>query len=138
MIEVAKAINNFASNEAAQPSEQVFVLSSSQLQDIIDRAVEKATVPLEMRLTDLETRLDIHSQKLFNKRKTETAKQWVDDLYEAMFASKMRDITILTASRMLGCSKETIRLLIPLIAKDKRFVVGHTGNKINIVLRCYL
>lgn len=133
MIEVAMALNNFASNEAAQPFEQVFILSANQLQDLIRQATEQ----LEIRLNDLETRLDIHSQKLFNKRRTEKSERWVNDLYEAMFESKMRDTTILTASRMLGCSKEKIRLLTPLIAKDKRFVVGHTGNKITIILRCY-
>jgi hypothetical protein len=44
MIEVVDTLNNFASNEAAQPPEQVFVLSSSQssdLQDAIDSLLER-------------------------------------------------------------------------------------------------
>jgi hypothetical protein len=49
MIEVAKAINSFAQSTAEQtvPTEEpVFILTSSQLQEIISRAVLEATEPL--------------------------------------------------------------------------------------------
>jgi uncharacterized membrane protein len=57
MIKVAAALNSFASQEAtAPPSEEIFVLTSGQLQDLILKAIEQATAPLEARLDALEER----------------------------------------------------------------------------------
>jgi hypothetical protein len=64
MIEVAEAINSFlpAEQEAdiVSPSEEepVFILTSSQLQDIITKAVEKATQPLQREISRLNQRID--------------------------------------------------------------------------------
>ena len=55
MIKVADALNSFASHEAtAPPSEEIFVLSAGQLQDLILQAIAQATAPLEARIQDLE------------------------------------------------------------------------------------
>jgi len=51
----APIINTFGLPEAtAPPSEQIFVLSASQLQAIVSQAIERATAPLESRLEELE------------------------------------------------------------------------------------
>ena len=52
MIEVAKAINSFLpveqqANSVPQSEEPVFILTSSQLQDLVTQAVEKAIQPLQ-------------------------------------------------------------------------------------------
>ena len=56
MIKVAAALNSFASEPeaTAPPSEDIFVLTSSQLEAIILQAIERATMPLESRLDALE------------------------------------------------------------------------------------
>ena len=56
MIKVAAALNSFASEPeaTAPPSEEIFVLTSSQLEAIILQAIERATAPLEARIADLE------------------------------------------------------------------------------------
>jgi uncharacterized membrane protein len=56
MIKVAAALNSFASESeaTAPPSEEIFVLSASQLEAIISQAVERATAPLATRLDALE------------------------------------------------------------------------------------
>lgn len=58
MIKVAAALNSFASEPeaTAPPSEEIFVLTSGQLQDLIMRAVQEATAPLAARLDALEVR----------------------------------------------------------------------------------
>jgi uncharacterized membrane protein len=56
MIKVAAALNSFASEPeaTAPPSEEIFVLSASQLSDLITQAIERATAPLMGRLSVLE------------------------------------------------------------------------------------
>jgi hypothetical protein len=57
MLEIANArINSFASKPeaTAQPSEEIFVLTSNQLEAILSQAIERATAPLEARLENLE------------------------------------------------------------------------------------
>ena len=56
MIKVAAALNSFASEPeaTAPPSEEIFVLTSSQLEAIVTLAVERATAPLESRIESLE------------------------------------------------------------------------------------
>ena len=59
MIKVGTAINSFALEaeqaDFVQPDKQVFVLSSSQLKDLIDQAVEKALQNAHKGTSDLET-----------------------------------------------------------------------------------
>jgi len=58
MIKVAAALNSFASSEAtAPPSEEIFVLSASQLQDLVAQAIERATAPLAARIEVLEQKV---------------------------------------------------------------------------------
>ena len=47
-------ISPFGPQGLESPSEQIYVLSASQLQDLIERAVARATAPLEARIQDLE------------------------------------------------------------------------------------
>ena len=59
MSNIASAgINSFASEPeaTAPPSEEIFVLSAIQLQDLILQAIEQATAPLEARLDAIEER----------------------------------------------------------------------------------
>jgi len=59
MKEIALArINSFASEPeaTAPPSEEIFVLTSGQLQDLVRQAIERATAPLTARLDALEER----------------------------------------------------------------------------------
>jgi uncharacterized membrane protein len=58
MIRVADALNSFASESeaTAPPSEEIFVLTSNQLEAIIAQAIERATAPLAARLDALERR----------------------------------------------------------------------------------
>ncbi len=59
MIEVVDTLNTFASKEAAQPPEQVFVLTSSQLEAII----RSATAPLTAKIEVLEARQNAYSDQ---------------------------------------------------------------------------
>jgi hypothetical protein len=60
MMKVAAALNTFASEpEATAPSsEEIFVLSASQLQEIIAQAIERAAAPIQQEVQDLERRID--------------------------------------------------------------------------------
>jgi hypothetical protein len=60
MIKAAAALNSFASEpEAPVPSsEEIFVLSASQLQEIITQAIERAAAPIRQVVQDLERRID--------------------------------------------------------------------------------
>ena len=57
MIEIAKAINSFASvaqqNNVLPSEESVFILTSGQLQDIITRAIQEAVVPASQEIAQL-------------------------------------------------------------------------------------
>jgi hypothetical protein len=59
MINVATALNSFASEPeaTAQPSEEIFVLSASQLQDLITEAIERAAAPILQEVQDLKRRI---------------------------------------------------------------------------------
>ncbi len=66
MIEVATAsINNFASGRAdfVQPSDQLITLTYGQLQDLVQEAIERATTPLEDRISVLEEERGVGSGK---------------------------------------------------------------------------
>ena len=56
MIKVATALNSFASEPeaTASPSEEIFVLSASQLQDIITQAIERTAAPILQEVQDLK------------------------------------------------------------------------------------
>ena len=60
--EVPQGIKALRATQESAPeltSEQVYVFSSSQLQDLITQAIQKATVPLEESITDLRGRVNI-------------------------------------------------------------------------------
>lgn len=50
----SSSLNAFGLAGQVQPEEQIFVLSGSQLQDLISQAIEQATAPLESRIASLE------------------------------------------------------------------------------------
>ena len=63
MIEVAAAINSFLPTEQqadVQPEDPIFVLTSSQLQEIISRAVQ----PLKDRISELEDMNALRAQEI--------------------------------------------------------------------------
>jgi predicted secreted acid phosphatase len=60
--EVPQGISNLSLERKANAeptSEQVYVFSSSQLQDLVAQAIEKAIVPFEESITDLRGRVNI-------------------------------------------------------------------------------
>lgn len=60
MIEIAAAINTFASKptqvDFVPPSDQLITLTFSQLRDLVTHAVGEATLPLQDRVSSLESR----------------------------------------------------------------------------------
>jgi hypothetical protein len=56
MIKIATALNSFASapEAAVPPSEEIFVLTAGQLQDLILKTIQQATAPLKVRIQNLE------------------------------------------------------------------------------------
>jgi hypothetical protein len=78
MIGVAKAINSFLPTEQqadVSPSEPIFVLTGSQLQDIITRAVQEATEPLKAEIQELR---DVELQDM------RTLSHDIQDAFEAI------------------------------------------------------
>lgn len=115
MIEVATALNNFASNEAAQPSEQVFVLSSSQFQD-----PQEAIDSLLVRIDALE------SENLALKSKLETKvlelEMWIQALSKKIHRLEGQDFQPL--------QKDRSEILIALIQRDGGKMLMKDAKKI--------
>jgi uncharacterized membrane protein len=79
LIEVANAkINSFAhvaEQAEVSPSEPIFVLTSSQLQEIISRAVQEAVEPLKAELQDLKDTVALQGEKMAALEATEDFQQ---------------------------------------------------------------
>ena len=146
MNEVANAsINTFGPSPKADsvpPSEPHIVLSYTQLQDLIEAAIQ----PLQAEIAQLRGKLasldkvqDILSEnqliqlrlinelKEGNQEKAATTKKTIDhidDLHRLMIEDKTAQISVAKAARLLGISKERMRQLKPLILKDDRFEMG--------------
>lgn len=63
MIEVAEAINTFPNGE-----EQIFVLTSSQLQAIVGHAIQEATESLKVRVSELEDMNALRAREIAQDR----------------------------------------------------------------------
>lgn len=168
MIKVAKAINSFA-HEAGQkgdfvpPSEQIFVLSANQLQDLIKHAIQETlegqkdilarlhTLEEENRALnaklealqkdqDILAENDLNQLRLINqlRQKPEERSALIDELYKEMTAQGRRQTDFATASRMVKRSKGRMLQLKAAIALDQRFILIHSeshSQKILIRLR---
>jgi hypothetical protein len=151
MIEIATAINNFASQatqiDFVPPSEEsVFVLTSGQLQGIIKEAIQ----PLQDRIESLEARIIAQDEKIASLESTqeqdttricvdiahdrqriaklESPKLEVDspllnELYKEMKAQGRKQTDFATAARMVKRSKRRITQLKTAIALDQRFIL---------------
>jgi hypothetical protein len=146
MSEIATAsINTFGISPKADivpPSEEsVFILTSSQLQDIIKETIQplqdeisdlKATVAnLQEDITALEATQDTQADnqliqlRLINKLqpKPEEDSPLLDDLYKEMKAQGRKQTDFATAARMVKRSKARLFQLKTAIALDQRFIL---------------
>ncbi len=147
-------INSFGSTPKAdvpQSEESIFVLTSSQLRDIISQAVAEATKSVYERLSLLEADtttlkaeivdlrasgeaeiervcVDIATDRrrlatLEESRITPTKKTMdhLDELERMMSEDKSQQVSIAKGARLLGISKERMRQLKPMILQDGRF-----------------
>ena len=146
MIKAATAINSFApvaQQADVSPEEPIFVLTGSQLQEIISRAV----LPLQAELQDLkdtiarqeekmaalEATQDTQAENLFiqlqliNKLK-HIPKEGdevpiLNELYKEMKAIGRKQTDFATAARMVKRSKRRMIQLKTAIALDQRFIL---------------
>jgi predicted Zn-dependent protease with MMP-like domain len=132
-----------------QPEEPIFVLTGSQLQDLVARAILplqaelqdfKDTVALQgEKLADLEATQDLHVENQFIQLKlikglqdatkkqpelTKDAPTHIEYLYRLCIMDKARWFSIAEAAFALKISKETIRKLKNPILADGRFEMG--------------
>jgi hypothetical protein len=90
MIKVATALNSFASEPeaAAQPSEEIFVLTASHLQGIITQAIEQAAAPILQEMQDLKRRMASLDERGagsgVGKRKPQNEREGVDKLSQVV------------------------------------------------------
>src|SRR5512137_320610 len=97
MLEVAAALNNFASQStqndfAPKADEPIFTLSTSQLQEIIAEAIEEATKPLLNRLSALNDRVTAQGEEIIRLgtlQETEISRVCVDIAYDRQRLAKL-------------------------------------------------
>ena len=132
MLEIALAkINSFAhvaQQAKVPPSEPIFVLSSSQLQEIITRAVQEATGPLVERIEALESWREDQAEVVGSltraiKKEPEGDSPLLDELYKEMKAIGRKQADFATAARMVKRSKARLFQLKASIALDERFIL---------------
>jgi cytoskeletal protein RodZ len=133
MIEVAEAINSFApvaQQADVSPSEEsVFVLSGSQLQEIISRAVQDATEPLYREIAlDRQriTRLEQREPQPLQKDRGEILKALITANSGKMLAKEARQKMHLSRSQfsmLLATMKEDIEVRPYHLRKNQRILV---------------
>jgi hypothetical protein len=130
MIEVATAINNFASQamqtDFVPPSEEaVFVLTSSELQVTIKRSIQEATASLLQEIKDLRARQDRdyerfsgdicdHGQRLRKLEKIEPQPLQRDraDILRALLAANGGKMLAKDARQKMHLSKQLFSMLV--------------------------
>jgi hypothetical protein len=181
---IAKGISSFPPNvpPVDQSDEAVFVLTASQLQDIIKQVI----APLEARIEALEARQDEEiarleatvtaqaeeitalkenwrearplstvtrlddlwawveeidsrtSSQAAEPTPTSKTQDHIDHLARVMMEDKRRSVSVATAAKLLGISKERMRQLKPLLLADSRFELGwdrQRGQRKRVVIR---
>lgn len=132
MPEIALAkINSFAhvaQQADVSPEEPIFVLSSSQLQEILTRAVQEATGPLVERIEALESWREDQAEVVGSltraiKKEPEGDSPLLDELYKEMKAIGRKQADFATAARMVKRSKARLFQLKASIALDERFIL---------------
>ena len=130
-----------------QPSEPIFVLTSSQLQEIISQGVHEATRLLNSRVDALQVMIDLQNEKtralesrqdlfdenlfiqlrLINKLRHIPQEgdevPVLDELYKEMKAIGRKQTDFATAARMVRRSKSRMLQLKAAIALDQRFIL---------------
>jgi hypothetical protein len=97
--------------ECVQPSEQIFVLDSSQLQEIIESAIEQATEPLQARISHLEDNIDIMYGLLSKKRSHRpTTTERANRIKEIMV--RRSTISFAELRGILNCKKDSLKRAI--------------------------
>jgi uncharacterized coiled-coil protein SlyX len=129
MSEIAIAsINTFGPSPKAdfvQPSEeQIFVLTSSQLQDLVTQAVEKAIQSLQDRIESLETTVACQEQKIATLEAT-TKHQEDNQFIQLQLISQLREATKKEPQPLQRDRGEILRVLLAanggkMLAKDAR------------------
>lgn len=128
MIEVATAINRFASEEMqakVPPSEgPVFILTSSQLQGIVTQAVKKAIQPLQDRIESQDATIVALEQKIAVMEATQETHA-DNQLIQLKLIAELREATKKEPQPLQKDRGEILRALIAanggkMLAKDAR------------------
>jgi hypothetical protein len=124
--------NSFAPNGVVQHSEDVFVLSSSQLQGIIEKAVNEATEPLWKMYENMEFERALLAQRVraleHPKAKEVKDSPLIDELYNHMKSVGLKQTTFAGAAKILKVTKGRVVQLKNTIALDQRFILLPSGT----------
>ena len=104
-IKAAEAINTFPIE-----GEQIFVLTASQLAELMSQAVEKAVQPLKDRLSDLEEAMDLRALEIAQDRRRMAALEHEEPQPKQLIrAENLRSILVAHGGKMP--SKEARRIM---------------------------
>jgi len=142
MSEIALArINSFAPEQADVPpsEESIFVLTSSQLQDIITQAVEKAIQPLQDRIDSLEATVARQNEKIAALESTQNT-QADNQLIQLRLIGQLRDATKKDPQPMQKDRGEILRALLAanngkMLAKEARQKMHLGKNRFSELLK---
>ena len=143
MIDVASArINSFASDAKAnfvpQSEELVFVLTSSQLQDIITKAIEKAIQPLQDEVRDLKATVARLDEKIATLEATQET-QADNQLIQLRLIGQLREATKKEPQPLQRDRGEILCALLAtnggkMLAKDARLKMHLTKQLFSMLL----
>jgi len=130
-ITLAESINNFAPRKVniESPShEHVFILSSTQLQDIITQAVTKALQPLQDEVRDLKTTVALQAEKITALEATQDTHA-DNQLIQLRLINEVREEShkeeiARTANTTQKTADNITRIAVILAAKEKRLIEG--------------
>jgi len=151
-----KAFGKSPKVDFVSPSEQLITLTIGQLQDLIKEAIQPLQDEVESfrvtvarqdeKISALEATQDTHADnsliqlRLINDLRedvhraaapapTKKTTSHIDQLHKLMLEEKSQQVSIVKGARLLGISKERMRLLKPLILKDGRFELSWSTIK---------
>ena len=128
MVEVAKAINGFASaapqSNFVPPSEQLITLTYGQLQDLITQAVEKAIQPFQDEVSDLKATVARQGEKIAVLESTQET-QAENQLIQLQLINDLREATKKEPQPLQKDRGDILRALLAanggkMLAKDAR------------------
>ena len=144
MVEVALAqINSFASPAPTADFIQALLGELQALREVVAR-LQEDNLGLEEKVATLESRLDNHTERLQNhggrlielemdkeeiavkvapKEPTAKASPHINELYNHMKLTRLKQTTFNGAAKILGVTKRRALQLKPTIAQDMRFIM---------------